>query len=328
MSMSKEEKKLAAEEYLRNLPEDPARLTNAIEDFARIRETYERRAKWILEDPLLISQIVRDSVREAAPYTDVRIKNYAYGSFEKSGDYGVQMQNGIPVRWNGYFEALVDFRFPRRKKPIRVFIGLKSYRELMQGYPMEVYAMQQCIRMAVAEQAIGSPDFQGAETYYFIWVCPDAPGSLANTITEYSVSGKSKKAEDDKVLGGKNVKTILVSVNGDAPTDVPLLRTLGIMFSLDTSAEEKKQAFRQNGLRLGREIGSDLTSMYELSTLMRQIRDMEGMTEFCTLLSALERDGRYADMEAACADIEKRKELMKQYGIPYSARKETEEKTE
>ena len=225
--------------------------------YRELRDHYDRMCKRLLSEKEILGWILHECLDEfksvepheiASRYIEgnpevssapVHADSYAASRVEGMNSEDASIDEGT-VWYDIRFRALV----PNSRELIGMIVNVEAQGVYNPGYPLLKRAMYYCGRMISSQrgQVFSGSDYQMLQKVCSIWICPQPPTDLRNTITSYSVAehnlvgtARNNKAEYDLL------EIVLVCPDGDRQKKGDgLLRLLGTLIASERSVDERK----------------------------------------------------------------------------------------
>jgi hypothetical protein len=213
---------------------------------------------------------------------------------------------------------------------VKLLINVEAQNEDKPGYDISLRALFYCCRMISAQQGVEfSTDTDDPVKYgnikkvYSIWICTDTAQKRANSIERYAIGRDmlvGNNADDPRY---DILNAIIINISGrhdTENTDNELIRMLTDLFDERIDGPHKIEKLRHYGLRLTKEVESEVTDMCTYATamenkgiekgiekglkaLVRSLKDY--IKDFDSLYKAVTKNEDYKDVS--------REEVMKYY---------------
>ena len=268
----------------------PTQLARII-DIADVRARYDTQVKKLLSNKAILSWILKCCTKEYAEFSPEEISAYIGETLisEKAlhaidadveDDTGAVFSNeniegrnteDVSLREQTvYYDIKMNTRVPSNRSMLQLIINIEVQLDTMPGYPLEKRAIYYCSRLISSQYGtvFTHSDYGKLCKVYSIWICPDPPKKLQNTI-------KRIYLKEDALFGDikpevRNIDLIqAVIVNlGDPNIDInnDMLRLMNVLLSDKTEVKTKKEILHKEfGIPMSMEIESEVEEMCNLS---------------------------------------------------------------
>jgi hypothetical protein len=313
-------------------------------DVAAARARYDECAKKLLSYQVIAAWILRSCVKEFSqnsvqyimdnclkekPEISTRAVHQDHPDRQKllDGDRMVDQENseatGIKEQ-TVYFDIRFQASVPGATEPILLIINLEIQLDDAPGYPLVTRGFYYCARM-VSEQygtVFTGEHYEKLRKVYSIWICPDPAKKRRNGIFRYhtveeEVCGTSSVDRENFDL----MEVIVLNLGeADRSSSVEILDLLSVLFSTETSPEEKKKILsRDFHIAMTEELESGVKDMCNLSRALIDQGVQQGLEQgedlFAQLMQKLFAMDRAEDAKKAAEDKEYRHKLMEELQI-------------
>ena len=257
--------------------------TNLAESIEKTQEqsTYDVESRYLLADKQVLARIVKENVREFAKYDLDVIENCIEGepqvneiTVHPAGHKpekinGMQNESIIPNEGKVTFDIRFTIVTPEKER-LKIIINIEAQKKYHVGYGFVPRGVFYCARM-ISEQLnteFGTDDYDQIKKVYSIWICMEAPESVANTITAYEISprdvyGTFRGEERYDLL---SVIIIRLSKSERAEKGNQLIKMLTVLLSDTMEVEKKKKILKdQHGMRMTQKLERRMRAMCNLS---------------------------------------------------------------
>ena len=268
-------------------------LTNSLEIYGDMAK-YDRQAKTIISSKIVLSKILKATVREVSCFTEEEIAEFIadVGVSEKNDGLS-EKESAIeslgtedinPKQGNIIYDIRFNLVIPKeqlnKKIKIRLHHNLKLLfnieiqKDYNPGYDIVTRGEYYCARMISAERGteFRKNDFNNLKKVYSIWICVESSANDANSIAIYETRPKVQKGENIKSLKRISrhrydlMNLCIIGLNDDSYTKNGIYGFLGTIFTEKLSREEKIQILEE---RFG------IKSAYEIA----EVKDMCNVSE-------------------------------------------------
>lgn len=268
-------------------------LAEAIET-ADMKAQYDAQAKRIVADRGVLSWIVKYTVRELKDCTLEEIAG-AIGQVEvaKAPVYpgrtrpeavaGMQTQDTVPNEGTVTYDIRFSVTTPGRER-IRLIVNIEIQRKYHPGYDLVERAVFYCARMLSAQLGteFGAEDYGGMHKVYSIWLCLNAPGKEADTVTEYRLKPEILYGTQEAGHRYDLLSVVMIGLNEESRKKkaTPLHGFLGTVFSEKLKPEEKLKSLEKDyGVETTRELKEGVNRMCNLSDAIEERGIQRGLQQ-------------------------------------------------
>jgi hypothetical protein len=207
---------------------------------------------------------------------------------------------------------------------IKILIGVEAQKEDKPGYDIPIRALFYCSRMISSQLGTEFSNreddpvkYGNIKKVYSIFICSDTAEIRANSVDRYSINRDTiiGQNRDDPRYDIMSAVIVNVGNKHDAKdTDSRMLKMLNDLLDEDMSAEEKVAALSACGIKVTREIETEVDSMCTYTASVLQRGRAEGRAE-----------GRVEMIEQMLVSGKTPEEISSFTGIPFSEVKAVEE---
>jgi hypothetical protein len=243
---------------------------------AGMEAKYDAQAKKLLSTKVILAWILKHCTDEFAGYEIdeilKHIENPAVASvyvhqdsapFEESFDDGCgdRLIHGVnsedkpideaKISYDILFEASLPDAHPERNKQIKLWINLEAQQKINPGYSLLKRAIYYCSRLMSRQfgRDVSSPDYDGIQKVYSIWICPTPDRKRYSTINKYTIGETCVLGDYQDDPANYNVMTaVLVGLDPskergnqghDLSSPEALIGMLSTLLSSQVSPKEK-----------------------------------------------------------------------------------------
>ncbi len=160
---------------------------------ADIKARYDTQVKYVLKDPVILANIVKNTVSEVKEYSIDEIVESIEGEPEVEA---ISIDPGLTNRRvTGYSEEenipgeggiTFDIRFSLRTldmNHIRIIVNVEAQNDYYPGYDIVTRGIFYCSRLISAqkESEFFGEDYNNIKKVYSIWICMDVPKKMIGT---------------------------------------------------------------------------------------------------------------------------------------------------
>ncbi len=257
--------------------------TNLAESIEKTQEQskYGVESRYLLADKQVLARIVKENVREFVKYDLDVIENCIEGEpqvneivvhpagHKSEKIQGMQNESIIPNEGKVTFDIRFIIVTPEKER-LKIIINIEAQKKYHVGYGFVPRGVFYCARM-ISEQLnieFGTDDYDQIKKVYSIWICMEAPESVANTITAYEISprdvyGTFRGEERYDLL---SVIIIRLSKSDHAEKGNQLIKMLTVLLSDTMEVEKKKKILeKEHGMRMTQKLERRMKAMCNLS---------------------------------------------------------------
>ena len=226
---------------------------DAVEERAKLDASCKR----LIANKVILAWIMKNSMEEYAAYSVEEIAAKFIEGTPEIANVAVHQDETVPEMITGtgtestsIREGTItyDVRFiathPRSGEQVRLLVNLEMQANFYPGYPLIKRGIYYGSRMISSQYGTEFTDaeYGKIKKVYSIWVCLNPPMYRQNTINRYSICEENMIGTLAEKREHYDLMTVIMICLGDpdkAPSD--LLRMLGVLFSDEKSAAEKRQ---------------------------------------------------------------------------------------
>ena len=241
------------------MPFDPSTVTLSAEENAFIA-WYDARCKRILSNRMVLAHLLKSTMAEFADLEpEVIAARYIEGVPEKENHslriLGLRNERNAPHRNANFFDVIFYALDPKTKKTIPIIINVESQWNFDPSYDLLNRAVFYigCMIADQKDTVFEKSNYDDLRKVCSIWICPNPPKELANTIVSYALDqhnilGNCPKRPIDKL------QLVMVHI-GTAKDDnfTGVLPLLEACLSKTTNKGHQKQTTHQYNVQLEQE---------------------------------------------------------------------------
>ena len=209
---------------------------------------------------------------------------------------------------------------------VKLLINVEAQNEDKPGYDIPLRALFYCCRMVSAQQGVefgtdadDPVKYGNIKKVYSIWICTDTAQKRANSIEKYAVNRSILVGNNSDDPRYDIMNAIIINISGKhntEDTENDLIRMLTDLFDERINGAEKVEKLREYGLKLTRDVESEVSDMCTYATAMENKGIEKGLKalvqslkeyikDFDTLYKAVVKNEDYKDVS--------REEVMKYF---------------
>ncbi len=209
---------------------------------------------------------------------------------------------------------------------VKLLINVEAQNEDKPGYDIPLRALFYCCRMVSAQQGVefgtdadDPVKYGNIKKVYSIWICTDTAQRRANSIEKYAVNRSILVGNNSDDPRYDIMNAIIINISGKhntEDTENDLIRMLTDLFDERINGAEKVEKLREYGLKLTKDVESEVSDMCTYATAMENKGIEKGLKalvqslkeyikDFDTLYKAVVKNEDYKDVS--------REEVMKYF---------------
>lgn len=230
-------------------------------DATEERAKLDAACKRLIANKIILAWIMKHSMEEYAAYTIEEIAAKYIEGTPEIANVAVHQDENVPEMITGtgtestsIQEGTItyDVRFiathPRSGERVRLLVNLEVQADFYPGYPLIKRGIYYGSRMISSQYGTEFTDseYGKIKKVYSIWICLNPPMYRQNTINRYAIREENMIGTLTEKREHYDLMTVIMICLGDpkkAQSD--LLKMLGILFSDEKSAAEKRQILQE-----------------------------------------------------------------------------------
>ncbi len=172
----------------------------------------------------------------------------------------------------------LHLRGKQKPEHVKLLINVEAQNEDKPGYDISLRALFYCCRMISAQQGVEfSTDADDPVKYgnikkvYSIWICTETAQKRANSIEKYAVNRSMLAGSNTDHPRYDILNAVIINISGRHDTDNTdneLIRLLTDLFDERLTGKDKIEKLKEYGLRLTKEVRSEVAHMCTYATAM------------------------------------------------------------
>ena len=161
---------------------------------------------------------------------------------------------------------------------VKLLINVEAQNEDKPGYDIPLRALFYCCRMVSAQQGVefgtdadDPVKYGNIKKVYSIWICTDTAQKRANSIEKYAVNRSILVGNNSDDPRYDIMNAIIINISGKhntEDTENDLIRMLTDLFDERINGAEKVEKLREYGLKLTKDVESEVSYMCTYATAM------------------------------------------------------------
>ena len=189
------------------------------------------------------------------------------------------------------YDLRTYLRIPGKKEKecVKLLINVEAQNEDKPGYDISLRALFYCCRMISAQQGVefstdadDSVKYGNIKKVYSIWICTDTAQKRANSIEKYAINRSLLVGNNPDEPRYDIMNAIIINISGKhdiVDTDNGLIRMLTDLFDERIDGVGKVEKLKAYGLKLTKEVESEVTDMCTYATAMEKKGIEKGIKE-------------------------------------------------
>ncbi len=328
---------------------------------SELNDRYDRACKRLLSDKRVLGWILHECLEEYADIDPIEIAENLIEGTPEVGSAPVHADADATYRIMGmstedssiaegtvFYDIRFSARVPCSDELMGMIVNVEAQGEFYPGYPLLKRAGYYCARMISSQygRVFAHSHYEKLQKVCSIWVCPNPPTRMRNTVTRYAVAeeylvgaAKASKSEYDLV------EVVLVCPDGDRQEKGDgILRLLGTLLASERSVEEREAIIGEEfGIALTQDFSDGLVEMSNVSVGLQRRWFQQGMqagieqgvkqgieqglqqgierervrsmATIRDLSRALSQQGRLAELDDALSDDETFQRYLDEFGL-------------
>lgn len=268
-----------------------AYISNTI-DSAKDKIQYDEHVRQILKDKGILAYILKYAVKEFKDYSIDDAKaaidgepEVAIRSVRPEAVSTLENESKIPGEGKMYFDILF-YAVTNDGYRQKMYINIEAQKSFYPGYDLVTRGIVYPARLISQQMDVEytADNYDGVKKVYSVWICMNAPEKkhsykkVADSIVEYSIKPTilyPHNATDDEIATGRYdlMSTVFINLNSQNTINSKnvLISMLSTLLSDKIKADEKKQKLeKEYGIKLSKELESEVSSMCNLSEAIEE----------------------------------------------------------
>ena len=192
-------------------------------------------------------------------------------------------EDSVPGEGELYYDIRFSVYYARMKRQIKLIINVEAQKDFHPGYSLMTRGIFYGARMISAQKGteFSGTDYDNIRKVYSIWICMNAPDSVGNAISDYSICKKDKipgipdrKEEYDKMT------VVMICLNPNSKKGNRLTKMLGVLLSPTISADSKiRQLEQEYDIPMESNMGEEMKQMCNLSDYVEELGIQKGLEQ-------------------------------------------------
>ena len=233
---------------------------------AKGKSQYDTYCKRILANKVILAWILKYATEE---FREMEIRE--------------AQEDSVPGEGELYYDIRFSVYYARMKRQIKLIINVEAQKDFHPGYSLMTRGIFYGARMISAQKGteFSGMDYDNIRKVYSIWICMNAPDSVGNAISDYSICKKDKipgipdrKEEYDKMT------VVMICLNPNSKKGNRLTKMLGVLLSPDMAAELKiRYLEREFDIPMESNMGEEMNLMCNLSDYVEELGIKKGIEQ-------------------------------------------------
>ena len=268
-----------------------AYISNTI-DSAKDKIQYDEHVRQILKDKGILAYILKYAVKEFKDYSIDDAKaaidgepEVAIRSVRPEAVSTLENESKIPGEGKMYFDILF-YAVTNDGYRQKMYINIEAQKSFYPGYDLVTRGIVYPARLISQQMDVEytADNYDGVKKVYSVWICMNAPEKkhsykkVADSIVEYSIKPTilyPHNATDDEIATGRYdlMSTVFINLNSQNTINSKnvLISMLSTLLSDKIKADEEKQKLeKEYGIKMSKELESEVSSMCNLSEAIEE----------------------------------------------------------
>lgn len=279
---------------------------------------YDAYCKRILANKSILTWILKFTVSEFAEMTFSQIRNCIDGDPEISSERiepgytnsritGEMNEDKIPDEGAVFFDIRFSVRIGEIRRQIKLIINIEAQKDFYPGYDIVTRGIFYGSRLISSQLGteFSYSHYDDIKKVYSIWICMNAPATIGNAISKYSI----KKTDyvsgiPDRVKGYDKLSVIIICLNETSENQSQLTAMLNTLLSSRLPVKEKIQNLENKfQIKVNNDLGKELNQMCNLSDLVEE-RGMEKGKSLMIITMIQKKCQKNKTLEETAAELE------------------------
>ena len=279
---------------------------------------YDAYCKRILANKSILTWILKFTVSEFAEMTFSQIRNCIDGDPEISSERiepgytnsritGEMNEDKIPDEGAVFFDIRFSVRIGEIRRQIKLIINIEAQKDFYPGYDIVTRGIFYGSRLISSQLGteFSYSHYDDIKKVYSIWICMNAPATIGNAISKYSI----KKTDyvsgiPDRVKGYDKLSVIIICLNETSENQSQLTAMLNTLLSSRLPVKEKIQNLENKfQIKVNNDLGKELNQMCNLSDLVEE-RGMEKGKSLMIITMIQKKCQKNKTFEETAAELE------------------------
>ena len=279
---------------------------------------YDAYCKRILANKSILTWILKFTVSEFAEMTFSQIRNCIDGDPEISSERiepgytnsritGEMNEDKIPDEGAVFFDIRFSVRIGEIHRQIKLIINIEAQKDFYPGYDIVTRGIFYGSRLISSQLGteFSYSHYDDIKKVYSIWICMNAPATIGNAISKYSI----KKTDyvsgiPDRVKGYDKLSVIIICLNETSENQSQLTAMLNTLLSSRLPVKEKIQNLENKfQIKVNNDLGKELNQMCNLSDLVEE-RGMEKGKSLMIITMIQKKCQKNKTLEETAAELE------------------------
>lgn len=279
---------------------------------------YDTYCKRILANKSILTWILKFTVSEFAEMTFSQIRNCIDGDPEISSERiepgytnsritGEMNEDKIPDEGAVFFDIRFSVRIGEIHRQIKLIINIEAQKDFYPGYDIVTRGIFYGSRLISSQLGteFSYSHYDDIKKVYSIWICMNAPATIGNAISKYSI----KKTDyvsgiPDRVKGYDKLSVIIICLNETSENQSQLTAMLNTLLSSRLPVKEKIQNLENKfQIKVNNDLGKELNQMCNLSDLVEE-RGMEKGKSLMIITMIQKKCQKNKTLEETAAELE------------------------
>lgn len=274
------------------------------------RAQYDEQVKLLLSRKPFLARILARCVRELEGLSATEVEALIEGEPDVgvvpvapglSNLTGGPSEDVLPGEGRVLFDIKTNVLVPGEGGAVRVIVNVEAQKSAYPGYRIETRGVFYAARLISAQLGVEFTHsrYDALKKVYSIWICMDAPASLANTIVSYRMSKEDLLGVvPDEPSAYDKIEVVIVSLNRRAPAADEFTSMMNLVLAPDVPRAEKLRSLEGDyNMELTGEVAEGVNVMCNLSEGIAEEFEARGFEK--GIEKGIEKGAEQARFEAA-----------------------------
>ena len=220
---------------------------------------------------------------------------------------GEMNEDKIPDEGAVFFDIRFSVRIGEIHRQIKLIINIEAQKDFYPGYDIVTRGIFYGSRLISSQLGteFSYSHYDDIKKVYSIWICMNAPATIGNAISKYSI----KKTDyvsgiPDRVKGYDKLSVIIICLNETSENQSQLTAMLNTLLSSRLPVKEKIQNLENKfQIKVNNDLGKELNQMCNLSDLVEE-RGMEKGKSLMIITMIKKKCQKNKTLEETAAELE------------------------